>query len=214
MTYFLQAHLSQDLFSTFLSNQYNYSITEITKVQVAANLGGCVGGTVVGYLSQIIGRRFSIVMMCFLCGTLLYPYFFISGAGLYPTVFFMQFFVQGAWGIIPIHLIELSPASYRAFVVGTSYQLGNLISAASSTIEARISQTFPLPPALEDGVTTERFYYSPGMTIFLGCVLTYTIIVTALGPERRGRDMVNDEDDLNADGLYDVGNQEMGHGKW
>lgn len=73
--------------------------------------------------------------------------------------------VQGAWGVIPIHLMELSPGSLRAFVVGTSYQLGNLVSSASSTIEATIGERFPLPTKVEaDGTEVTRYDYGKGST--------------------------------------------------
>ena len=54
--------------------------------------------------------------------------------------------VQGIWGVVPIHLLELSPEHLRAFVIGTTYQLGNLVSSASSTIESSLGERFPLPP--------------------------------------------------------------------
>ena len=66
-------------------------------------------------------------------------------------------------GVIPIHLMELSPGGYRTFVVGTSYQLGNLVSSASSTIEATIGERFPLPPLHEDGETVARYAYGKVM---------------------------------------------------
>src|ERR1700722_14740201 len=129
-----------------LQYKYDYSSTDITLILVVANLGAIVGGAIMGYCSQIFGRRISIIVMCLAGGALLYPYTAVSGPGIYAAAFFEQFCVQGAWGIIPIHLIELSPASFRTFVVGTSYQLGNLISSASNTIETFIGQRYPLPP--------------------------------------------------------------------
>jgi SHS family lactate transporter-like MFS transporter len=66
--------------------------------------------------------------------------------------------------------MELSPPSFRTFVVGTSYQLGNLVSSASSTIEATIGERFPLPPKISDGKTTLRYKYGKVICIFLGCV--------------------------------------------
>jgi SHS family lactate transporter-like MFS transporter len=128
-----------------LRNKYDLDSTQITLVQVAANLGGVTGGTLVGYASQIFGRRFSITVTCVLGAALLYPYTFVSGPGLYAAAFFEQFCVQGAWGVIPIHLLELSPAAFRTFVVGTSYQVGNLVSAASNSIETAIGERYPLP---------------------------------------------------------------------
>ncbi|KAK7926591.1 H+ symporter family protein [Apiospora marii] len=137
------SHGSQDLYPTMLSNQYNFSQDAVTVTQVVANLGAMLGGTVVGFSSQIFGRRISIIVMCVLGGALLYPYSFVSNKGLIAAAFFEQFCVQGAWGVIPVHLMELSPGAFRTFVVGTSYQLGNLVSSASSTIESTIGERFP-----------------------------------------------------------------------
>ncbi len=100
------------------------------------------------------------------------------------AAFFEQFCVQGAWGVIPIHLMELSPGSFRTFVVGTSYQLGNLISSASSTIEATIGERFPLPPKGK----TPRYKYGLVICIFMACVYVYVIILTFLGPEKLGHE--------------------------
>lgn len=85
--------------------------------------------------------------------------------------------------------MELSPGSLRTFVVGTSYQLGNLVSSASSTIEATIGERFPLPPKMEDGKSIPRYKYGIVIAIFMGCVYAYVIILTFLGPEYKGRHM-------------------------
>lgn len=186
------SHGSQDLYPTMLTNQYNFSPNAVTVTQVVANLGAMTGGTVVGYCSSIFGRRISIICMCVLGGALLYPYTFVSNKGVIAAAFFEQFCVQGAWGVIPIHLMELSPGSFRTFVVGTSYQLGNLVSSASSTIEATIGERFPLPPKGK----TERYKYGLVICIFMGCVYAYVILLTFVGPEYRGRnfDVAADED--------------------
>jgi SHS family lactate transporter-like MFS transporter len=97
--------------------------------------------------------------------------------------------IYRAWGVIPIHLMELSPGSFRTFVVGTSYQLGNLVSSASSTIESRIGERFPLPPVEKDGKTIERYEYGTVIAIFMGCTFAYVILLTFLGPEYKGRSM-------------------------
>lgn len=130
-------------------------------------------------------------------GALLYPYTFTSSKAVIAAAFFEQFCVQGAWGVIPIHLMELSPGSLRTFVVGTSYQLGNLVSSASSTIEATIGERFPLPPLIaKDGKETKRYAYGKVICIFLGCVYAYVILLTFIGPEKLGRnlDVVHDAD--------------------
>lgn len=106
--------------------------------------------------------------------------------------------------------MELSPGSFRTFVVGTSYQLGNLVSSASSTIEATIGERFPLPPKGK----TKRYQYGLVICIFMGCVYAYVILLTMIGPEYRGRnfDVEVDEDmaiargnakDLRADSVDD-----------
>ncbi|KAI7720017.1 sugar transporter family protein [Hortaea werneckii] len=183
------SHGSQDLYPTMLENQFNFGPDLVTITQVVANLGAMTGGTVVGYCSQIFGRRFSIIVMSVIGGALLYPYGFISNKNVIAAAFFEQFCVQGAWGVIPIYLMELSPGSFRTFVVGTSYQLGNLVSSASSTIEATIGERFPLPPKTVDGETVKRYEYGIVIAIFMACVFGYVIILTILGPEYKDRHM-------------------------
>ncbi|KFY02930.1 hypothetical protein V490_00358 [Pseudogymnoascus sp. VKM F-3557] len=187
------SHGSQDLYPLMLKNQYGFSANDITVTQVVANLGAMVGGTVIGYCSQIFGRRFSIIVISIIGGALLYPYTFTSSKAVIAAAFFEQFCVQGAWGVIPIHLMELSPGSFRTFVVGTSYQLGNLASSASATIESTIGSRFPLPPLGK----TARYEYGLVMCIFMGCVYAYVIALTYIGPEYLGRSFeVRDDSDL------------------
>jgi SHS family lactate transporter-like MFS transporter len=95
--------------------------------------------------------------------------------------------------VIPIHLMELSPGAFRTFVVGTSYQLGNLVSSASSTIEARIGERFPLPDNAEG---ESRYDYGKVICIFMACVYVYVVLLTLLGPENlRGKfDVAHDAD--------------------
>ena len=87
--------------------------------------------------------------------------------------------------------MELSPGSFRTFVVGVSYQLGNLVSSASSTIEATIGERFPLPPK----GTTKRYEYGKVICIFMAAVYIYVIILTFLGPEALGRNFHADADE-------------------
>jgi SHS family lactate transporter-like MFS transporter len=187
------SHGSQDLYPTMLSNQYNFSANAVTITQVVANLGAIAGGTTIGYCSSIFGRRFSIIVISIIGGALLYPYTYVSNESIMAAAFFEQFCVQGAWGVIPIHLMELSPGSFRTFVVGTSYQLGNLVSSASSTIESTIGERFPLP----NKGKVKRYQYGKVICIFMGCVYVYTILLTLAGPEYRGRDLsVHADEDM------------------
>jgi len=176
------SHGSQDLYPLMIQNQYGFSPDAVTVTQVVANLGAMTGGTVIGYSSQIFGRRFSIIFISIIGGALLYPYTFVGSKKIMAAAFFEQFCVQGAWGVIPIHLMELSPGSFRTFVVGTSYQLGNLVSSASSTIESTIGERFPLPPKGK----TKRYNYGKVICIFMGCVFAYVILLAFLGPEKLG----------------------------
>ncbi|KDO34189.1 hypothetical protein SPRG_01426 [Saprolegnia parasitica CBS 223.65] len=184
------SHGSQDLYPTMLKNTLLFSANEVTVTQVIANVGAIVGGSAMGYYSQVFGRRFSILACVVGAACVLYPYCFSTGHGIIGAAFFMQFFVMGAWGVIPIHLMELAPPSYSTFIVGTSYQLGNLISATASTIEASLSEVYPLP-ATEAGV--ERFDYAKVIALLLAIVLGSLALLTFIGPEKRGQEFDHDE---------------------
>lgn len=206
------SHGSQDLYPTMLSNQLNFSKSKVTVTQVVANLGAMLGGSVVGFCSQSVGRRLSIICCCVVGGALLYPYTFVRDDSVMAAAFFSQFCVQGAWGVIPIHLMELSPGAFRTFVVGTAYQLGNLVSSASSTIEARLGEKFPLPPNDEGEA---RYNYGKVICIFMACVYVYVIVLTFIGPENlRGKfDVAHDSDAREVVGDAAVEHATMGHGR-
>jgi len=172
-----------------LSTQYYYSSNDITIILVMAYLGGVLGGTIGGYCSQIFGRRFSIIVLCVIGGALLYPYTLVSGPGIYASAFFEQFCVQGVFGIIPIHLVELSPPAFNTFIVGTSYNLGILISSPSIIIEVKIGDRYPLEPTGND--------YGLAICLFAAGIFAYAIIVTILGPEQRGRRVTDHDSDDN-----------------
>ena len=150
------SHGTQDLYPTFLKNQVGMSATQTTVVTVVGQLGALTGSTLIGYLSTFTGRRLAMMVSCVFGGALVPGYIMLRNDDLIATTFFEQFFVGGVWGPIPIHLVELSPPVLRSFIYGLSYQLGNFISSASSTIEATIGQRFPLPP-LKNG--TKRYDY-------------------------------------------------------
>ncbi|GME92654.1 unnamed protein product [Ambrosiozyma monospora] len=175
------SHGSQDLYPTLLSKQYNFSQDRSTVTNCVANLGAIAGGIFVGHMSNFVGRRLSIIICCIVGGALIYPWAFISDANINAGAFFLQFCVQGAWGVIPIHLSELAPPDFRSFCVGAAYQLGNLASSASSTIETTIGERFPLISPSGEHVMD----YAKVMAIFIGCVFGYVLLITFIGPERR-----------------------------
>lgn len=186
------SHGSQDLYPTLLSVQLQYGANRSTVTNSIANLGAIFGGMVFGHCSTFIGRRLSIILACLLGGAMIYPWAFVRSSAINAGVFFMQAGVQGAWGVIPAYLSELSPPAHRSLVVGLSYQLGNLASSASSTIESTIGERFPIKAPNGQKV----FDYGKVMSIFIACVFTYVIIVSFLGPENRGADFNIDRDEI------------------
>lgn len=197
------SHGTQDLYPTFLKNrefprslsetctpscntklffspEVQLGPTEVTVISVVGQVGALIGGGSLGYLSTFFGRRLTMCTACLFGGALLPAYVLPHNLTLIATAFFNQYFVGGVWGPIPIHLSELSPAALRATTVGLTYQLGNLASSASATIQAVIGERFPLPPTA-DG--TERFDYGKVIGIFMGAVWAYDFTFLFLGPE-------------------------------
>jgi SHS family lactate transporter-like MFS transporter len=113
---------------------------------VIYNVGAIVGGLVFGTLSQRFGRRHTVVF-CALLGLPIVPLFAYSrtAAMLCLGSFLMQFVVQGAWGVIPAHLTEMSPDAIRGFYPGVTYQLGNLLAAFNLPIQERLAAAHGYP---------------------------------------------------------------------
>lgn len=132
-----------------------------------------------GYISTFLGRRLTMILSC-VCGAAILPaYVLPRSTKLIASAFFLQWFVGGAWGPIPVHLSELSPPALRSTAIGLTYQLGNLASSASATIQATIDEQFPLPPA--NGV--KRYDYGRVIGIFMGAVFAYMLLFLFFGPE-------------------------------
>jgi SHS family lactate transporter-like MFS transporter len=187
------SHGSQDLYPTLLKNTLQFNADQVTITMVLAKVGALTGGTIVGYYSQMFGRRLSIMVVVALGACMLYPYCYTSTTLIMLPAFVMQACVQGAWGVIPIHLMELSPPKYSTFVAGTAYQLGNLIASTTATIESALSEQYPLPPGA-DG--KERHDYARVLCALMFMVYAYLFTLTFLGPERRGQEFgaVHDKD--------------------
>lgn len=194
------SHGSQDLYPTLLSKRLQFSADAVTVTNCVANFGAMVGGILFGHFSGIIGRRFAIIICCIGGGAMIYPWAFLTDSSINAGAFFMQFFVQGAWGIIPVHLSELSPPEFKAFVSGVAYQLGNLASSASSTIESTLGEQFPMPELGKD-----VYDYSKVMAIFMGCVFGYVFLVTIVGPENRNAEINLQLSEEDIQDLHDQG---------
>lgn len=182
------SHGSQDLYPTMLQNQYKFSANPVTVAQVVVNLGAITRGTVVGYCGQTFGRCFSIMSISVVRAVLLYSYAFTFDPRRSYSRPLRIFCVQGAWGLIPIHLMELSSGSFRTFVVGKSSRLGNLVSSASAAIEATIGGRFLLPSSVNTKTEkkTPRYEYGLLIYILMGCVYAKVVVLTFLGLEYLG----------------------------
>jgi MFS transporter, SHS family, lactate transporter len=135
------SHGSQDLYPTFLQVQHGFSAAQTGSVAIVFNLGALCGGMFFGAISERIGRRRAIALAAVLAIPIIPLWAYSSTAPLFAVGgFAMQFMVQGAWGVIPAHLNELSPASVRAILPGFAYQLGNLAMSQITPIQAGIAE--------------------------------------------------------------------------
>ncbi|CAG8610320.1 4385_t:CDS:2 [Diversispora eburnea] len=157
------SHGTQDLYPTFLRDELNFSPQEVTLTTVVASIGAIIGGTTFGFFSQSWGRRLAIII-CASFGFCFLPLYVLPQNRWLLTfgAFMLYFFVQGAWGIIPAHLNELSPPEFRGTFPGLTYQLGNLIAASSAQIEATLGEKF---------TKNGKPNYGLVQAIFAGCVM-------------------------------------------
>ncbi len=134
---FLFSHGTQDLYPTFLEAQRQYDSYTVGAIAIVYNIGAMIGGLFFGALSQRIGRRRAIVIASVLAIPVAPLWVYAHGPVLLAVgAFLMQFFVQGARGIVPVHLNELSPDEVRGTFPGFAYQLGNLLASGNATIQA------------------------------------------------------------------------------
>ena len=166
------SHGTQDFYPTFLQLQRGYKPSATALITVISMLGAIAGGVLVGLYSDRRGRRRAMIGAIILA-LLLIPAWIAAPSFRVILIgaFLMQFMVQGAWGVIPAHINELSPDKLRGFFPGFAYQLGVLIASFSSTIEA---------------VLGNRMTYGHAMGIFAAIVLIAGAAVIAFGPEARG----------------------------
>ncbi len=135
------SHGSQDLYPTFLQVQHGFNASTTGTIAIVYNVGALCGGVFFGTFSGRIGRRRAIALAALLALPMIPLWAFSSTAPMFALGgFAMQFMVQGAWGIVPAHLNELSPASVRAILPGFAYQLGNLVMAKMAPFQAGIAE--------------------------------------------------------------------------
>jgi SHS family lactate transporter-like MFS transporter len=168
------SHGTQDLYPTFLEVQHGYSPHEVGLIAVIYNIGAIVGGISFGTLSEYFGRR-RIIIICAVLSLVVLPLwaFSTSAVWLAAGAFLMQVMVQGAWGVIPVHLNELSPDDARGTFPGFVYQLGNLIASVNATLQATIAAHYGND-------------YGVALAVVAGTVAVVIAILTAIGTEAKG----------------------------
>jgi SHS family lactate transporter-like MFS transporter len=165
------SHGTQDMYPTLLGT-VGYSKAGIADVTMLSMIGAVLGGLAFGYYSDVKGRRRAIITASTF-GLIVVP-FWIAGFSPLLTiagVFLMQFFVQGAWGVIPAHINELSPGHLRGFFPGFAYQLGVLGASSIPYLESALG---------------ERFTYRQSMGGLVAVVFVGAILVTYVGAEAKG----------------------------
>ena len=164
------SHGTQDMYPTFLQRDWGFSPQKRAALTAFSMVGAIIGGVTFGYLSDRVGRRRSIVLALVLAIVVI-PLWAFSPAivGLVVGAFLMQFMVQGAWGVIPAHITELSPDNVRGFLPGFAYQCGVLIASSVAYLEA---------------VLATRMSYARSMAIVAVIVFSAAAIIAWLGRER------------------------------
>jgi MFS transporter, SHS family, lactate transporter len=172
------SHGTQDLYPDFLKTAHSVSANTVAYLAMIYNVGAILGTISVGHISERMGRRWSIIGSLLLCLLVIPAWAFgHSLAMLTAGAFLMQVGVQGAWGVIPAHLNELSPDAVRSLFPGFVYQLGVLFGSPTNSIEY----------ALRD-----RIGYQWALTSFECFIILALIVVFALGPERKGKSFMRD----------------------
>jgi MFS transporter, SHS family, lactate transporter len=137
------SHGTQDLYPTFLEKDHGFSATLTGTIGIIYNVGALLGGVFFGGLSERFGRKRTIICAALLALPIIPLYALGHSLFMLATgAFLMQFMVQGAWGVVPAYLSELSPGPMRATFPGLAYQLGNLITSRNSVIQARAAERF------------------------------------------------------------------------
>ncbi|MDE3812109.1 MFS transporter [Sinorhizobium meliloti] len=177
------SHGTQDLYPTFLEVQRKFSTTTVGTIAVVYNVGAILGGITFGLLSERIGRRRAIVLAALLAIPIIPLWVYSSGPLMLALgAFLMQFAVQGAWGIIPAHLNELSPDEIRGTFPGFTYQLGNLLASANATLQAGLAEHY----------TGD---YAFALAVVVGVVAVAVALLAGFGVEAKGVEFGRAQDD-------------------
>jgi SHS family lactate transporter-like MFS transporter len=176
------SHGTQDLYPTFLREQHHFDPHTVSLITIVLNIGAIIGGLAFGAISEKIGRRWAILIASLIALPVLPLWAFSSTPiALAAGAFLMQISVQGAWGVVPVHLNEISPDEIRATFPGLMYQLGNLLASVNATLQAGLA-------------VAHNNNYGMAMALVGGIVAVVIAVLILFSPERRGIDMTNPDD--------------------
>jgi SHS family lactate transporter-like MFS transporter len=172
------SHGSQDFYPNFLKIQIGLAPALASVISSIGSFGAIVGGLTFGSWSQGIGRRRAIMIAASLVLPMIYFWVFFSTSPIVLAMmaFGLQFFVQGAWGVIPAHLNELSPHDARGTFPGFVYQLGNLFAAGIVTAQGFL-------------VEDSHWTYAEALALMTGIAAVVIAVLINLGPEARDAQM-------------------------
>jgi SHS family lactate transporter-like MFS transporter len=172
------SHGTQDLYPTFLQKNHGFSPGTVGTIAIIYNIGALLGGITFGSWSERLGRRRAIIIAALLAIPVIPLWAYSHTAPMLALGgFLMQFMVQGAWGVIPAHLNELSPPAVRATFPGLAYQLGNLFASRNSVIQAKL---------------VEQHFggnYAPVLAWTVVLVATLVAVISFSGKEIKGADL-------------------------
>jgi MFS transporter, SHS family, lactate transporter len=174
MCFNLFSHGTQDLYPTFLQKQHDFSPAMVSFITIIANLGAIVGGLSVGHISEKIGRVNAITLAAAIALPILPLWAYATTPAMLALgAFVMQVAVQGAWGVVPAHLNELSPGAARATIPAFAYQIGNFLASYNGPFQAKIA-------------ASHGGNYAYALALVAGVVAVAMIVVIRFSPERRG----------------------------
>ena len=172
------SHGTQDMYPNFLKKQLHFSIHLTSVITIVSMIGAILGGLIVGLSSDRIGRRRAMVISVLLAICFIPLWAHASAPPAVPSLyvilfgaFLMQFMVQGAWGVVPAHINELSPGELRGFFPGFAYQMGVLCASGIGYLESVIG---------------EHLTYSQSLTYSMLVVMGIGAFVIWLWPEEKG----------------------------
>ncbi len=170
----LFSHGTQDLYPAFLQIQHKFTTHTVSIVSIIGNVGAITGGLAFGALSQRIGRRKAIVFGALIALPII-PLWAFSATPILLGLgaFLMQVAVQGAWGVIPVHLNELSPDEVRGTFPGFAYQLGNLLASGNAALQAGFA-------------ASHGGNYAYALAVVAACAAVVIAVLTYFGPEKHG----------------------------